>query len=400
MLSVIDEMEEEMVKLLCRLIETKAISPDFGGKGEAEKAKILMDYLKDFDYVERFDARDERAEEGIRPNIVAKLKGVVKRTIWIITHLDVVPEGDLRLWKTPPFKAVVENGRIYGRGSEDNGQSIVSSLFAGIAVLNAEVSPKYSLGLAFVSDEESGSEYGIRHLIKQKVFSKEDFFIVPDVGSPNGEHIEIAEKSILWLRFEVFGVQSHASRPMMNASRRAMKFILDLDEKLHSKFGARDELFDPPYSTFEPTKREKNVDNVNTIPGIDVSYMDCRILPEYDLEEVIDYIESVRRFHEIRDKESINVEVVQKSSSPKTPENADIVLRLSETISRLRGIKPKLIGIGGNTCASFLRREGFRESVAWCTTDSTAHKPNEYCKIENMVKDAKVFFSLFFDPKY
>ncbi len=400
MLSAIDEMKEEMVKLLCRLIETKAISPDFGGKGEAKKAKLLMDYLKDFDYVERFDARDERAEEGIRPNIVAKVKGVVKRTIWIITHLDVVPEGDLRLWKTPPFKAVVENGRIYGRGSEDNGQSIVSSLFAGIAVLNAEVNPKYSLGLAFVSDEESGSEYGIRHLIKQKVFSKEDFFIVPDVGSPNGEHIEIAEKSILWLRFEVFGVQSHASRPMMNASRRAMKFILDLDEKLHSKFSTRDELFDPPYSTFEPTKREKNVDNVNTIPGIDVSYMDCRILPEYNLEEVIDYIESVRRFHEIRDKERINVEVVQKSSSPKTPENADIVLRLSETISRLRGIKPKLIGIGGNTCASFLRREGFRESVAWCTTDSTAHKPNEYCRIENMVEDAKVFFSLFFDPKY
>ncbi|MEM0330931.1 MAG: M20 family metallo-hydrolase [Archaeoglobaceae archaeon] len=396
----LEEMKEEMVELLCKLVEIKAISPDFGGDGELDKAELLMKYLKDFDYVERFDARDDRAKGGVRPNIVAKVKGVLDKTIWIITHLDVVPEGDKRLWRTPPFKAVVENGKVYGRGSEDNGQSIVSSLFAGIAVLNSNIKPKYNLGLAFVSDEESGSNYGVKYLIKQGIFSKEDLFIVPDVGSPKGELIEIAEKSILWLKFEVFGVQSHASRPVKNASRRAMKFILDLDEKLHSKFNGRDELFDPPYSTFEPTKREKNVDNVNTIPGVDVSYMDCRILPQYSLEEVIDYVESVRRFYEIKDKEKINVEIVQSSSSPKTPENAEIVLRLSETISRLRGFKPKLFGIGGNTCASFLRKEGFREAVAWCTTDSTAHKPNEYCKIENMVEDAKVFFSLFFDPKY
>lgn len=400
MLNKIEKMRDEMVKLLSKLIEVKAISPDFGGEGELDKAELLMEYLKDFDRVERFDAKDQRAKGGVRPNIVAKVKGVVDRTIWIITHLDVVPEGDERLWRTPPFKPVIENGRVYGRGSEDNGQSMVSSLFAGIAVLNAEVKPKYNLGLVFVSDEESGSEYGLKYLLKQRIFSKEDFFIVPDVGSPKGELIEIAEKSILWLKFEVFGVQSHASMPVSNASRRAMKFLLDLDEKLHAKFNARNDLFDPPYSTFEPTKREKNVDNINTIPGIDVSYMDCRILPEYSLEEVIDYIESVRRFYEIKDKNKLNVEVIQKSSSPKTPENSEIVLRLSETIYSLRGIKPKLFGIGGNTCASFLRNAGFRNAVAWCTTDSTAHKPNEYCKIDNMVEDAKVFFSLFFDPKY
>ncbi|MDI9611326.1 MAG: M20 family metallo-hydrolase [Archaeoglobaceae archaeon] len=400
MLKTIEEMRDKMVDLLCKVIEIKAISPDFGGEGELDKAELLMRYLKDFDNVERFDARDERVKGGVRPNIVAKVKGVVNKTIWIITHLDVVPEGDERLWRTPPFKAVIENGKVYGRGSEDNGQSIVSSLFAGIAVLNADVKPKYNLGLVFVSDEESGSEYGLKHLLKQGIFSKEDFFIVPDVGSPKGELIEIAEKSILWLKFEVFGVQSHASMPVKNASRRAMKFLLDLDEKLHAKFNMRNDLFDPPYSTFEPTKRDKNVDNVNTIPGLDVSYMDCRILPEYSLDDVIDYIESVRRFYEIKDKERLNVEVIQRSSSPKTPENSEIVLKLSETIYNLRGIKPKLFGIGGNTCASFLRNAGFRNAVAWCTTDSTAHKPNEYCKIDNMVEDAKVLSALFFDPKY
>jgi succinyl-diaminopimelate desuccinylase len=179
-----------------------------------------------------------------------------------------------------------------------------------------------------------------------------------------------------------------------------MKFILDLDEKLHAKFNLRDELFNPPYSTFEPTKRERNVENINTIPGIDVSYMDCRILPNYRLEDVIDYIESVKKFHEIRDNERINVEVIHSFSSPKTPESSEMAQRLSSTIERVRGIKTRFIGIGGNTCASFLRKAGFKDTVAWCTADGTAHKPNEYCVIDNMVEDAKVFFSLFFDQSF
>lgn len=398
MLGELEKKRGEMVKLLSKLIEIKAISPDFGGEGENEKAEYLMDHLEEFDHVERIDAKDERV--GTRPNIVAKIRGVVDRTIWIISHLDVVPEGDERLWKTPPFKAVVEGGRVYGRGSEDNGQGIVSSLFAGKAIIESGSKPKFSFGLAFVSDEESGSNYGVKFLLKKDVFSRDDMFLVPDVGSQKGDAIEIAEKSILWLKFEVYGKQSHASQPEMNAARRAMKFILDLDEKLHAKFNLKNPLFNPPHSTFEPTKREKNVENINTIPGLDVSYMDCRIIPDYRIEGVLEFIEDVRRFHEIRDNGKINVEVLHAFSSPKTPENSEIAVRLSKTIEKLRGIKTRFIGIGGNTCASFLRSAGFKDTVAWCTADGTAHKPNEYCVIDNMVEDAKVFYSICFDPEY
>ncbi len=401
LLSLVEEFRDEMVDTLCGLIERKAVSPDFGGEGELEKAEYLMKYLDEFDYVERFDAEDDRAKGGIRPNIVAKVKGALDRTMWIIAHLDVVPEGDEVLWKTPPFKGVVKDNRIYGRGAEDNGQSLVASLYAAKAILNSGLTPKYSLGLVYVSDEESGSKYGVRYLLKKGIFKKDDMFLVPDVGSPKGDMIEIAEKSILWLKFVIYGDQGHASMPIgINASRRAMKFILDLDEKLHTKFNARNEMFNPPYSTFEPTKREKNVDNVNTIPGIDISYMDCRILPEYSVDEVLEYVEDVKRFHEIRDGKKIELEVVQKESSPPTPENAEIVTKLKRTIERIRGIKPKVFGIGGNTCAAFFRKAGYVNTAAWCTVDGVAHQPNEYCVIDNMVKDAEVFVLLPFDAEY
>jgi succinyl-diaminopimelate desuccinylase len=213
---------------------------------------------------------------------------------------------------------------------------------------------------------------------------------VPDAGNEKGDEIEIAEKSIIWLKFTVHGIQSHASLPKLNASRRAMEFLLELDRVLHERFNAKNELFDVPYSTFEPTKREKNVDNVNTIPGLDVSYMDCRVLPEYSLDEILSVVNDVKEKFVKRDGKPIDVEVVQSNSSPPTPEDSEVVVKLKKAIKLMRGVDAKAIGIGGNTCASFFRKAGVHTAV-WATLVGTAHNPNEYCLIDNMVNDAKVF---------
>ena len=52
------------------------------------------------------------------------------------------------------------------------------------------------------------------------------------------------------------------------------------------------------------------------------------------------------------------------------------------------------MGIGGGTVAAFFRREGFNAAV-WAKMDETAHQPNEYCIIDNMVDDAKVYAHIF-----
>ncbi len=389
--SEMERYRDEMVEVACKLIELKAVSPDYGGEGELEKAEYVESLLKDFD-VSRFDAKDSRAKGSVRPNIVAKVcEG--ERLLWIVSHLDVVPEGDVSLWETPPFKAVVKDGRIYGRGAEDNNQAIVSSIFAGKVVKNLVemgYNPNIGLGLVFVSDEETGSEYGVKYLLKQGVFDRRDLVVVPDAGNERGDEIEIAEKSILWLKFRVYGIQSHASVPKLNANRRAMEFLLELDRVLHERFNKVNGIFNPPHSTFEPTKREKNVDNVNTIPGLDVSYMDCRVLPDYDLKEVLNVVNEVKERFVKRDGKPIDVEVLQANSSPPTPESSEVVERLKRAIKLMRYVDAKPVGIGGNTCASFFRAHGIQTAV-WATFVGNAHKPNEFCLIENMVNDAKVF---------
>jgi succinyl-diaminopimelate desuccinylase len=308
--------------------------------------------------------------------------------------LDIVPPGEEKLWTaTKPFEPLIKDAKVYGRGSEDNIQAIVSSLFSVVALKNLGIKPKRTVALCFVADEEQGSDYGIKHLIKQSLFNQTDLVIVPDGGNQDGSFIEIAEKTVLWIRIRTFGKQTHASRPGegLNANRLSMNFALALDKFLHEKYPARDDCFEPPESTFEPTRREKNVDAVNIVPGEDVSYFDCRILPQYDAEKVFAQITELAKEHEKQTGATIQIEVAQKTIAPKpTSQNAKIVTMLKEALEKARRIDLKIGGIGGGTCAAYFRKID-APAVVWCTVDEMAHQPNEYAWIRNIVEDAKIF---------
>ena len=395
-----EKLKDEMTQTLVELIRIPAISPENGGEGELKKAEKLTQILKTvgFDKIERYDAEDKRVPSGKRPNIVAYYYGEnTSEKLWIISHLDIVPAGEESLWTiTKPFQPIVKNGRVYGRGSEDNMQPMVSSIFAVKALKNLGVKPKRNIALAFVADEEQGSTYGIQHLIKQGLFKKADLIVVPDSGNENGSFIEIAEKGAIWFRIRTTGKQAHASRPHtgLNAHRIGMEYAGALDKLLHGRYSKKDEYFDPPESTIEPTKKDKNVDAVNILPGEDITYFDCRILPSYDLDKVLNDIQTLATEFEKKTGARIKVEVVSKSVAPKpTDANAKIVLMLKEAIRETRGIEPRAGGIGGGTCAAFFRAIG-APAVVWCTIDEMAHQPDEYAKIDNMVNDAKVFAML------
>jgi len=393
----IEQSQTEMVKTLMALIRLPAIGPENGGDGETRKAEKLIQILQniDFDKIERYDAEDSRVSSGKRPNIITYCRGGTDaKRLWIITHLDVVPPGEEQMWTmSQPFEPQLKDKRVYGRGAEDNGQSLVASLFAVKAIKRLGLKPKRTVALAFVADEEQGSTYGIQHLIKKGLFRKDDLIVVPDGGSGDGSFIEVAEKGILWFRLRTFGKQVHASLPNtgLNAHRVGMQVALTLDRMLHEKYSRKDEQFNVPWSTFEPTKKEKNVDAVNIIPGEDILYFDCRVLPSYSLDEVLSEITRITEEFEKESSVKITVEVLQKQAAPQTNDrSSEVALLLKRAIRESRRLDARVGGIGGGTCAAFFRKAGF-PAVVWSTVDEVAHQQDEYSKVDNMVNDAKVF---------
>ena len=391
----IDRSRDDVTRFMIDMLKIKAVNPDGGGQGEYARAIFVEKWLEGVGLkVTRHDIPDSRVKEGVRVNLTTVIEGEDRgRTLWFAAHLDTVPEGSRELWATDPYVPVVKDGKIFGRGSEDNGQAVGSTLFTLKAIKTLGIKPKMTLGLTLISDEESGSKYGVIPLLEQGVFKPTDIALVPDAGKPDGSEIETAEKSILWLRITTKGMQVHGSTPEkgLNARRVAMKLAIQLDEMLHSKYLDKDPLFDPQPSTFEPTKCNANVDNVNTVPGLDVQYFDCRILPRYPLVDVLKETESVRVMLEKETGASIEIKPIQQEQNMNpTPMDSPIVVRFKAALKQLRGLDAKAIGIGGGTVGAYFRRKGIHTAV-WSTLDDMAHQPNEYCKIDNMVNDAKVF---------
>jgi succinyl-diaminopimelate desuccinylase len=390
-LARIDKARDAAVETLTDLCRIPAVGPESGGDGEAKKAAFVQKSLKDLGLtVERFDAPDKRVPGGKRPNLVAR-SGKGPR-IWFLCHLDVVPPGDRSAWRCDPFEPRLEAGRLYGRGTEDNGQAIVALLTAYAAILGAKVKLARPVGLAFVSDEETGSEFGVTHLLKERVFREGDSFVVPDWGVPGGDEIEIAEKGLLWLRFAIHGKQGHASLPQqaVNAHRAGAYLLTLLDATLPQRFPATDPLFRPRTSTFEPTKKEANVPNINTIPGEDAFYFDCRILPSYRTKDVIGAIRGLTEQAERTFRVKIDTEIMSEVSSPPTRSDADVVKALGTALKEIRGLRIRPVGIGGGTLAGPLRKAGF-DAVVWSTTDEVGHAVDEYARPDYLLADAKIY---------
>jgi succinyl-diaminopimelate desuccinylase len=399
----IEGARDEIIELQRELTSRVALGPENGGSGEHEKTAYIRRLIEELkpDSLEEVRAPDERVEKGYRPSLLAVWKGFGGGgSTWILSHSDIVPPGDFSLWHSDPYEVRVEGDRIYGRGVEDNQHGIVASYLAVKALLKEAVRPSRNIALAVVADEETGSAYGLQYVLKERaeLFDSRDIIVVPDFGNEDGTMIEIAEKSMFWLRFTVLGKQCHASTPEKgkNTLRGAALLINELD-RLKEIFPAKNKLFSPQSSTFEPTKVEANVPNVNTIPGKDVFYLDCRVLPDIPLDRVLAECERIAR--EVGSKTGLEMKVdvtSRNDAAPPTATDAPVVSLLSKAIKRVTGKEASPTGIGGGTVAAFFRKAGLPAAV-WSTLTETIHQPNEYCLISDIITDAKILSCLFLE---
>jgi len=397
----IDQYSDQVIDIQRKITAIPALSSVNGGQGEHEKAKVIQSMLETlkYDSLENIVAPDDTVESGGRPNLIFRWKGQSsEKTIWIMAHMDVVPPGELGEWDSDPYEVVVKDGKIYGRGTEDNQQAIVSSILAIKALQEEGAVPAYDIGLAFVADEETGSFFGIKHVIKEQpnLFKPHDLIFIPDAGDAEGVEIEVAEKSIIWIKVTTKGKMTHGSTPASGANaHKAGAHLIVKMEALYAIFDKNDPLYNPPISTFEPTQKEANVPNVNTIPGQDVFYFDCRVLPDYDLAEIKAQIRTWADEIETQFGVSIDLSYPQEETAPPaTAADAPAAEALKLAIKEVTGKTAKTIGIGGGTVAAVFRHAGL-PAVCWCTLDDTLHAPNEYSKIDNALSDAKVFAHVF-----
>jgi acetylornithine deacetylase len=155
-------------------------------------------------YAGRAGAHKGRTFDG-RPNLGGTLRGTGGgRSIMLNGHIDVVPTGPLQHWNTPPFKAVIQDGAVQGRGAVDMKGGVACMLMAIQILCELDVRLSGDVIFTTVVDEEIG---GMGSLAMVDRGFRADAGIMTE---PTDNRIAPLCHGILWGRIIIDGIGGHA----------------------------------------------------------------------------------------------------------------------------------------------------------------------------------------------
>lgn len=285
----------EPIVLLSEMIAIESFS-----RGEKQVADFLERYLEERGYVV--------SRSGNNIWLMSPGFDVARPTVLLNSHIDTVKP--VAGWIRDPFIPVVENGCLYGLGSNDAGASVVSLLYA---FMHLSAQPQsYNLIYAATAEEEVSGKNGIESLLKE--LPKIDFAIV---GEPTEMHAAVAEKGLMVLDCTAYGKAGHAAR---NEGENAIYKALT-DIQWFQNFA-----FEKVSDLLGPVKMSVTVVNAgtqhNVVPDKCSFVVDVRSNELYSNEEILAIV-----------KKHVSCEVTARStrlSSTATPLEHPVVKRALE----------------------------------------------------------------------
>ncbi len=163
------------------------------------------------------------SKEAHRPNLVARIKGSGKqRPLLIMGHSDTV-NVDPKKWTHPPFGAVRDGGYVYGRGTVDDKDNVVSSLMVMLMLKRLNVALDRDVIFLMEAGEEGSSSLGIQFMANEHFEAIDSEFCYAEGGSVTRvggtvkyASVQTVEKIPRAITVTSRGVAGHGSVPLEN----------------------------------------------------------------------------------------------------------------------------------------------------------------------------------------
>jgi acetylornithine deacetylase len=181
------------------------LARDFAARGWSVDRYVLaevdMAHLAGFSPVMDTDYRDA-------VQVVAALRSPRQegRSLIMQGHVDVVPEGPLGMWTSPPFEARIDAGRLYGRGAGDMKAGVSAMVFALAALARTGHAPASDVYVQTVTEEECTGNGALSTLARGY---RADACLIPE---PTAQRILRGTLGMMWFRLRLTGRPAHVSR--------------------------------------------------------------------------------------------------------------------------------------------------------------------------------------------
>ena len=440
--AIIESMHDEMIDTLQKWIRVPSVKGEAApGAPFGKEVRSMLDMaLADCEQMgfktQNFDGYIAHADLG---------EGSDEDALAILAHLDVVPEGDG--WKYPPYGAVIENGRMYGRGTSDDKGPAVAALYAMKAVKDAGIPLRRKVRLILGCDEESGWE-DIAHYNKVATMPRMGFS--PDASYP----IINIEKGIC--RLELHGVLSNeglqviafnnGERPnvipgrasalvagdaatVAQAEAAAKKLDIPAEVHLTDKGVSITVTGISGHAAYPETARNANGEMLLLLrelgvqgdlrlladkigldykgEGLEVSvsdgisgYLTCNLgiirADEGGVYATLDIRYPVMTNPDMIIKNvsaslpDMRVDAMEVKEPHHVPAGSELVQKLLDAYHEVTGYERKCLYTGGGTYARSLQ-EGVAFGASFPQDEDLAHQANEYADIEGLYKNIKIF---------
>lgn len=258
-----EQYVSDAVQLLKKLIATPSVS-----RNEKDAADIMEQTIRSYGF--------EPQREANNLWIIDPHYDESRPTLLLNAHIDTVKP--VASWSRDPFSPDVEDGVLYGLGSNDCGGGLCSLL--QIFRMLTEKPQSYNLIYLASAEEEVSGKDGITRALP--LLPHIDLAIV---GEPTGMNPAVAEKGLMVLDVIAHGKSGHAAR---NEGVNAIYEALD------DMRWIRDYKFEKVSEFLGPTKMTLTVVNAgtqhNVIPDKCTMLVDIRTNEFYDNEEVYEFI--------------------------------------------------------------------------------------------------------------
>jgi succinyl-diaminopimelate desuccinylase len=356
--------------------------PSHTPEGEIEAAAVLERLLKQHGI-----STARQQVDGFGVNVIATLPAKNETTGLLLNgHLDVVPPSSAMTH--PPFDAVIEGDRLWGRGAVDMKGGLAAMASALVAVHTAGIPLKNRAMLSAVASEEQGCR-GTAALVRQGVSAK---WAV--VGEPTGLDLIIAHKGVDRYQVTIVGRAAHESMPErgINAIVHAARIIATLDENLVPK--ARQEAHPLlGHATYNIGTIEGGVSR-NMVPDRCMFRISKRWLPGDSAEAIRAEMETAMRGVDSEVQVSVvrEPDVEQVPRPPlEIPPDHPLTRALASAIGCVTGRRPAIRGWAAYTDGALLQVAGIPTVVFGPGDLELAHSDTEHILLSDVVSAAEVY---------
>ncbi|MGI6037212.1 MAG: M20 family metallopeptidase [Limnochordia bacterium] len=296
-------------------------------------------------------------------------------------HIDTVPPGDEEGWSRPPFGALQEEGRLWGRGSAD----AKGPLAAQIAAFESLVGklPGGRLVLLAVGEEETGG-YGTQAALEDGIRAQACV-----VGEPTGLEIHLAHKGVLRATITVQGKAAHASTPQLGRNAvMGMAKILPALQELHKELAQRWEKFTGTPSLVVTTICGGEAENV--VPESCSITLDRRLIPGENGQEAWRELEKVVEEARVRGLD-VSLQHLKTIPPAYTPPEAAIIEAAQTSGEAALGRRPRLEGFNACSDMTYFNLEEIPTFIFGPGEITVAHQVDESVPVDQ-VKEAAAFY--------